>query len=155
MYRRKTNITTITIDLVFFTALAPFRIASNVKRWRLTHNPTVIAIDSMSGLEFEKYIARLLNKQGYTHISLTERYDYGIDIVAEKDGIRYGIQTKRYTGLVKAEAVRQVVTALNKYKCHKAMVITNSSFSRVAQELAKSNDCLMVDRSKLAQWINR
>ena len=109
-------------------------------------------VDSMSGLEFERYIARLLKLQGYTHIKLTERYDLGVDIIATKDGIQWGIQVKRYNSLVKAAAVRQVVTALRTYHCDRAMVVTNSVFSRPARELAKSNNCILIDGSALSRW---
>jgi restriction system protein len=111
-------------------------------------------IDRMTGLDFESYIASLLRIKGYKHIRLTEKYDYGIDIIAKKDGIKWGIQVKRYSGLVKADAVRQVVTALKKYHCDRAVVISNSSYSQVARELAKSNNCILVDRKQLAEWIS-
>ena len=78
-------------------------------------------------------------------------YDTDVDIIATKDNIRWGIQVKRYSGLVKAEAVRQVVTGLRVYGCDRAMVITNSVFSRVAIQLANSNECVLVDRSGLAK----
>jgi restriction system protein len=94
----------------------------------------------------------LLCTQGYGAIRLTEKYDYGVDIIAVKDSITWGIQVKRYNGLVKANAVRQVVTALRKYRCDRAMVITNSIYSRVAKELAQSNDCVLVDGNNLEQW---
>lgn len=110
-------------------------------------------VDAMTGVEFEHYVAKLLAKQGYKHISLTEQYDYGIDIIAEKDDIKWGIQVKRHTGLVKALAVRQAVTALKKYGCDRAMVISNSKFSRAAVELARTNDCILVERSKLVSWM--
>ena len=111
-------------------------------------------IDKMDGLEFEKFIAAILNKQGYKNIKLTEKYDLGVDIIAEKNGIRWGIQVKRYSGLVKANAVRQVVTALNKYECERAMVISNSTCSRVAKELAETNNCVLIDRNQLDSWLN-
>ena len=107
------------------------------------------SIDNMTGLQFEQYIAKLLKQRGYSNVRLTEQYDLGVDIIADKDGIRWGIQVKRYSGLVKAEAVRQVVTALKFYNCDKSMVITNSYFSNVAKSLADSNDCILVDRLKL------
>jgi restriction system protein len=111
-------------------------------------------IDHMTGLEFERYIAKLLESQGYGAIRLTEKYDYGVDIIAIKDGITWGIQTKRYSGLVKASAVRQVVTALRKYHCDRAMVITNSTtYSKVARELAKSNGCVLVGRRQLVDQV--
>lgn len=118
---------------------------------RITMNFRLIDVDAMDGLDFEKYVASILKRQGYSNITLTEQYDYGVDIIATRDGICWGIQVKRYSGLVKAEAVRQVVTGLRVYGCDRAMVITNSFFSRVAVRLADSNDCVLVDRSGLAK----
>ncbi|HUY85222.1 MAG TPA: restriction endonuclease [Candidatus Dormibacteraeota bacterium] len=112
-------------------------------------NRSMAEIDNMSGLDFEKYVAALLKQQGYRKVKLTEKFDYGVDIIADKDGIRWGIQVKRYSGLVKAEAVRQVVTALKFYGCDRAMVVTNSTFSKQAKILAKSNDCVLLDRRYL------
>ena len=107
----------------------------------------------MDGLAFEKYVAELLKSQGYGKVTLTERYDLGVDIIALKDGIRWGVQVKRYSNMVKAEAVRQVVTALNKYNCQRSMVVTNSTFSRPARVLADSNDCVLIAKDELAEWI--
>lgn len=113
----------------------------------------LVDVDNMDGLEFERYVARLLETQGYGAVRLNEEYDYGVDIIAVKDGTSWGIQVKRYNGLVKANAVRQVVTALRKYRCDRAMVITNSYYSEVAKELARVNDCVLVDRNKLRFWV--
>lgn len=106
-------------------------------------------IDFMSGEDFELYVADLLKNNGFHNVRLTGKYDMGIDIIAEKNGIGWGIQVKRYSGLVKASAIRQVVTALNFYNCDRSMVITNSYFSNVAKLLAESNGCLLIDRAKL------
>lgn len=113
----------------------------------------LIDTDYMDGLAFEKYVAELLKSQGYTKVTLIERYDYGVDIMAMKDGIRWGVQVKRYSNMVKAEAVRQVVTALNKYNCQRAMVVTNSTFSRPAKVLADTNNCVLIGKDELAEWI--
>lgn len=76
-----------------------------------------------------------------------------MDIIAKKDGFTWGIQVKRYSGLVKVEAVQQVVTALKFYNCDRAMVISNSYYSKVAKGLADSNDCLLINRDVLSSWI--
>lgn len=112
-------------------------------------------VDSMTGLEFEQYVAALLKTHGYGSVHLTEQYDLGVDIVAVKDGITWGVQVKRYSGLVGADAVRQVVTALRMYNCDRAMVITNSYFSNAARSLAESNDCVLVDRGGLDELRNK
>jgi len=114
---------------------------------------TLSNVDTMTGIEFETYLADLLRRQGFTNILLTEQYDLGVDIIARKDGVTWGIQAKRYNQLVKAEAVRQVYAALVRYKCDKAMVITNSTFSRPARELAKDNAIELIDRAVLQDWI--
>jgi len=105
------------------------------------------------GLAFERYVAAILPRLGFTNVMLTERYDLGVDIVAAKGGLTWGIQVKQYNGLVKAAAVRQVVTALNMYGCNRAMVVTNSSFSRPAIALAQSNNCVLIDKHQLEEWI--
>ena len=124
------------------------------KIYRLSQNLRLQDVDSMDGISFEHYMAQLLAERGYSNVSLTEQYDYGVDIIAEKDGVRWGIQTKRYSGLVKAEAVRQVVTGLRLYGCDRAMVVTNSTYSNVAKRLAEGNDCVLIDRDGLAALAN-
>jgi restriction system protein len=114
---------------------------------------TIANIDAMDGLEFEVYLADLLRRRGYSNVRLTERLDLGVDIIARKDGITWGIQAKCYSGLVKAAAVRQVYTALAHYKCDRAMVISNSTYSRPAQSLANSTKTVLVDREQLSKWI--
>jgi len=111
-------------------------------KYKLSH------LDTMTGLEFEKYVAKYLRKKGF-ETQLTEKYDLGIDIVAIKDGVRYGVQVKRHKGVVGANAVRQAVTALNLYDCNRAMVITNSYFSKSAIILARSNACFLIDRDSI------
>jgi len=128
------------------------KLVIKTRQYRRLHSSSMASMDNITGLEFEKYVAKLLKCRGYKHVRLTEKYDLGVDIIAEKDGIRWGIQVKRYSGLVKTDAVRQVVTALRSYNCDRAMVITNNSFSQTAKELASSNDCVLVDRSILMKW---
>lgn len=123
-------------------------------RFKLPHrsvnlNRSMAEIDNMSGLDFEKYVAALLKQQGYTKIKLTEKFDYGVDIIAHKDGVRWGIQTKRYSSLCKKAAVEQVVAGLKYYHCDRAMVVTNSTFSKQAKVLARANECALVDRQRL------
>jgi restriction system protein len=106
-------------------------------------------IDTMSWQEFEIFVAKWLKHEGYDNVRITEYYDLGVDIIAKKDGITWGVQVKHYRNFVGINAVRQVVPALNLYKCEKAMVVTNSYFSRPAKELAASLNCVLVEREQL------
>ena len=126
-------------------------IVKRLKKYRTLRNADMARVDAMSGLEFERYIAVLLKNRGFTNVKLTELYDWGVDIIAHKDGVRWGIQTKRSSGLVKVAAVRQVVAGLNKYSCERGMVVTNGTFSRPAVEIAKVNKCVLIDRDMLVK----
>lgn len=103
----------------------------------------------MSGLEFERFLQALLLNSGYTIVSLTTTYDLGVDLIAHKDGARWAIQAKRYKAKVGLDSVRQVTTAMNFYKCDKAMVITNSYFTNNAKTIAESVGCRLIDRDEL------
>jgi restriction system protein len=138
---------------LLFTIRFSFKTSKRISIHRGMHNPSMKLMDNMTGLEFERFIAGLLKHQGYTNVRLTEKYDYGVDIISEKDGIRWGIQVKRYSSLVKADAVRQVVTALKKYNCERSMVITTIIYSNVAKDLAKCNNCVLIDRNILSRWV--
>ena len=133
--------------LLIIAVLVLIKLLLKIRRYikyKLSH------VDTMTGLEFEKYVAKYLRDQGYK-TKLTEKYDLGIDIVAVKDGIRYGVQVKRHKAVVGANAVRQAVTGLNLYDCDRAIVITNSYFSKTAIRLALSNDCILLDRDFLIE----
>lgn len=62
--------------------------------------PTVLitplkGTDEMTGYEYEKECAKLLGFKGFTDIKVTPSSgDQGVDIVAYKDGKKYGIQCK-------------------------------------------------------------
>jgi HJR/Mrr/RecB family endonuclease len=146
------DILRITIAVIGLALL--LKLLRNLTRVHSTWHAPRAGINTMTGLEFERYIARLLPSQGYKHVELTEHYDFGFDIIAEKDGILWGIQVKRHSSPVKVAAVRQAVAALKHYDCDRAMVITNSDFSAPARELALSNNCVLINGQQLAHWQN-
>lgn len=110
-------------------------------------------IDSMDGISFERYVARLLQFQNYRTEFTPASGDLGIDIVANKNGQRYAVQCKRQSSSVSRRAVSDAVAGRPHYKCSHAMVITNSWFTRGAKTLAQSTGCRLVDREILTEWI--
>lgn len=115
----------------------------------------IAQIDEMSGTEFEKYVAALLKSQGYK-TKLTPVNDYGVDIVATKNGIKTAVQVKRYSKALDQKPVREAVAgkSIKEYGCTEAMVVTNSTFTKAARFLAKENRCVLVDREILGEWIS-
>jgi restriction system protein len=114
---------------------------------------TLSQIDQLSGPDFEKYVAGLMQRQGYRTQLTPASGDFGIDIIASKDGVRTAVQVKRYQANVGIAAVQEVSAGLKREHCQKCMVVTNSYFTPAAQELAKYNDCQLVNRDELINWI--
>lgn len=112
-------------------------------------------VDTMTGEEFEEYVAELFRFQGYEAYMTRRSGDYGVDIVVSKDGVKTAVQTKRYSKKLDQKPVREAVTgmAVREYGCTKAMVVTNSTFTKAAEFLAKESGCELVDREKLSEWI--
>lgn len=110
-------------------------------------------IDAMTGVAFEKYVGKLLKMQGYSVRFTPASNDFGVDIIAKKEADTYAIQLKRYSRSVGRMAITDAIGGLAKYGCTKAMAITNTYFTSSARELAAVNNCILVDRDILAQWI--
>lgn len=114
-------------------------------------NTTIDEIDKMAGLEFEHFLCDLYSKNGYKAEVTKASGDQGADLIIEKFGERTVVQAKRYSGVVTNTAIQEVVGAKAHYNCSKAMVVTNSYFTKSAMELANSNDVELVDREKLEE----
>lgn len=106
-------------------------------------------IDKMSGEVFEKYLEVLFERLGYKVERTRYIGDYGADLIIERDGVKTVVQAKRYKGKVGIKAIQEVLGAKGYYNCDRAMVITNSYFTRQAKELADKNGVELWDRYDL------
>lgn len=142
------------IGAVVLVVLVTIFVARTViKNFKIKKTFTMSDIDNMNGVKFEYYLAGILRKRGFTNVKVTEKYDLGVDIIAQKDGVTWGIQAKRYNSIVKLAAVRAAYTALSHYKCERAMVVTNNYFSNPAKTLASETKTVLIDRDTLAKWV--
>jgi restriction system protein len=110
-------------------------------------------IDSMAGVEFEKYLKKLLTYRGYSVMRTPGSGDFGVDLVASRNGDTIAIQVKRSESQISRRAISDAVGGMKHYSCNKAMVITNNHFTKGADTLARSNGCILIDRIELARWI--
>ncbi len=113
----------------------------------------IVDVDKLSGVDFEKYVGKILESQGYGVEFTKSSGDLGVDIIATRNGERTGIQAKRYIGTVSRKAISDVVGAKNHYGYTKCMVVTTNFFTRDAKTLADSENCRLVDRTELEKWI--
>lgn len=100
----------------------------------------------MEGHDFEYYCADLLRRRGFLEVEVTRGSgDYGIDILAEKDGITYGIQCKCYQEPVGVKAVQEAYAGRDYYDRMVGAVMTNQYFTAPAVEAARKLKILLWD----------
>lgn len=110
------------------------------------------AADHMTGEEFEDWLAILFRAAGWRvrHTRITG--DFGADLVlghGSEDELV--VQAKRQARPVGIAAVQQAAAARMHYGTAEAMVITNTTFTPAAVELAASTGVILWDRDDIAR----
>lgn len=104
----------------------------------------------MNGQKFEKKCAVYLKRKGFRHVQITRGSgDQGIDILAKKGGKKYGFQCKYYQTPVGNKAVQEAYSGAKYYECDVAVVITNTTFTKSAKELAERTEVRLWENQKL------
>lgn len=117
---------------------------------------TPLSIDIMDGHQFEHFCADLLRQNGFTNVEVTQASgDYGIDVLAEKEGVTYAIQCKCYSDNVGNHAVQEAHSGAAYYGRMVPVVMTNRYFTRAAKETASQIHVLLWDRDKILQMMER
>ena len=104
-------------------------------------------MDDMEGHEFEYFCADLLKDNGFAEVEVTRGSgDYGVDILAEKDGITYAVQCKCHTDPIGIRAVQEVYAGRDYYDRMVGVVMTNQYFTSAAVHAAEKRKLLLWDR---------
>lgn len=111
------------------------------------------AIDAMTGTEFEDYVAARLRRAGWRVAFTSVVGDYGVDLIAQRDGKSVAVQCKRHGKAVGVAAVQQVVSGARHHGCAKSIVVSNQEFTRAAQQLAVTHGCQLIGRRALQAWV--
>ena len=100
----------------------------------------------MDGHDYEYLVAKYLRGHGYTGVKVTKGSgDFGVDVTAHKAGHKYAVQCKYYSSPVSLSAIQEAVAGKALYNCDRAMVVTNSTFTKAARELANANNVLLLE----------
>lgn len=106
-----------------------------------------LEMDDLEGHEFENYCADILRQSGFLEVEVTKGSgDYGVDILASREGISYAIQCKCYDKPVGVKAVQEAYAGRDYYDRMVGAVMTNQYFTAPATECAKKLKILLWDR---------
>lgn len=111
----------------------------------------------MSPYDFEEFIAKLFNSQGYKTEVTKKTGDYGVDVIAENGLEKIAIQCKKYQegNSVGNQAVQMLLGAmqLKNLKANKGIIITTSEFTKQAYMQAEDNNVELWNKNILHQKV--
>ena len=105
--------------------------------------------DTMTPADFEAYCADALRRAGWKASLTGASHDQGVDIVAEKEGLRVVLQCKLYTRPVGNKSVQEAAAGRAHERAHRAAVVTNNSYTPAAEQLAATNGVLLLHHGDL------
>ena len=122
------------------------------RRWR--DKRRTLHMDEMEGHDFEYFCADLLRKKGFLDVEVTKGSgDYGVDILAEKDGVTYAVQCKCYNAPIGVKAVQEAYAGRDYYDRMVGAVMTNQYFTSAAVAAAGKLKILLWDRGYVESMI--
>jgi len=110
--------------------------------------------DNMTPSEFEMFCADQLQQSGWDARVTRRSRDQGVDVVAEKAGVRLVLQCKLYSGPVGNKAVQEIAAGKVHEQAHFGAVVTNSRYTSSAEQLAATNGVLLLHYRDLASLEN-
>jgi len=121
---------------------------------RVATAATATALDTLTGVEFEATMQRVLQHRGW-NVSLTKASgDFGADLLGtDPDGTTWAIQAKRWKDSVGIEAVQQVIGAQAYYRAQRALLMSTAPLTKAAQELAQHVGVTVWLREDILSWL--
>jgi len=114
-------------------------------------------LDQLSGTDFEAWVTAVLESGGIPAENIRDRGDFGVDVIADVDGVRVGIQVKRLASSVGNSAVQEALAGSGYHDCPLAAVVTQSHFTRaaIAQAERARVPVLLVGREELHDLVGQ
>ncbi|AEK58641.1 restriction endonuclease [Acidithiobacillus caldus] len=103
----------------------------------------------MGPIEYERYCAEILRRDGW-HTEMTPASgDQGVDVVATLQGFKAVLQCKRYSKPVGNRAVQEILAGKTYYRSDIAAVVSTAPYTPSAQALAKRCGVLLLSHTDL------
>lgn len=107
--------------------------------------------------EFEEIVAELFRRKGYDAEATNKSGDYGIDVIAERNGTKTGIQVKKYadSNLVTAPEIRKTIGAKDRAGVDKMIFLTTSWYTDPAEEQARDSPIELWDQQDFKEQYDK
>jgi HJR/Mrr/RecB family endonuclease len=108
---------------------------------------------SLRGIPFEVFLKEVFEELGRVVEATPASGDQGVDLIVSWAGTKVAVQAKGYADSVGNGAIQEVYAGMAFYGCQRCIVVTNSTFTAAAQELAARISCVLVDRGRIPDLI--
>jgi hypothetical protein len=133
--------------------------------WHLRNRPTTPtalelsrrfeAVHSMSGAQFEVFVADLFRAMGHQAVVLGGVGDQGVDVVVNPRGERVAVQCKNHSRPTGNRPVQEVYAGAQHHRCAEAWVVAPAGYTRGAIDLARSTEVSLFDADSIHEWIRK
>lgn len=124
------------------------------RRYHILHF-SIKKVDRMTGEEFEDFLKIHFEELGCTVSTTSISGDYGADLILNYKDRIVAVQAKRHQSMIGVKAIQEVIGSIAYYEADVGLVVTNSTFTRNAVNLALANDIILWDRDILVRMMNR
>jgi hypothetical protein len=107
----------------------------------------------LRGVPFEKFVRAIFEELGYQVREVKLMGDKTVNLIAEKEGIAIAVAAKGCAEIVENSAVQKAHTAMTQHKCQRCAIITNSTFTPSAVDLARRLGCVLIDKAQIQPLI--
>jgi len=104
---------------------------------------------TLSGTDYEKHCQKILSEIGWAVKYTKGSNDQGVDLLARRGEVTLCIQCKRHKGNVGNDAVQAVYAGKAFYSASHACVVTTSSYTKAAKELANRTGIILLKTKDL------
>lgn len=148
--------------IVFLPMLLFFYIIKFIYKWiekrvikRYIGHLDINSIDALSGTELEDFLYLFFKSLGLRVKKTKASHDYGADLIIKYKKQTILVQCKLYfKHSVGNSAIQEIATALDYYKADLGIVVTNSYFTKSAENLSSCAGVKLVDRNKLQELLS-
>ncbi len=114
-----------------------------------------LTADMRTPIEYEKYCQSLFRLEGWKSETTPQTGDQGADLICSYDTMRVVVQCKQYSAPVGNSAVQEALSARVFYGADKAIVVTNTGYTKSAQDLARKTLVELLLDSDIREWAKK
>lgn len=112
-------------------------------------------ISRMSGVEFERYMARVYQALGYNVTILGGSGDQGVDLLLRKGRVLVAVQCKNHQRPVGNKPVQEVYAGQRHYGANQAWVVAPAGFTKGAFALSRTTGVRLFDYGSIEKLLRQ